>query len=207
MLHRLQYEQNRAFARGGPGRRARSRVRAPSSVEGPRVPSGPCAAACSAGSARRRTPRTLRRAAAPRLLSGQWSALLPARPGPRGGGLHARSVGPPDRGPPPRGRGTARSPLAGGHPAWLVRPLPSAASSTSGARRGFRAFVPSRCGGPRAAAAYRYPTVQPIVRTGHCTYTELKACRNASLRQTTRNGEPACDGAVWRVRSLESRVS
>ena len=57
--------------------------------------------ACSAGSARRRTPRTLRRAAAPRLLSGQWSALLPARPGPRGGlrggGLHARSVGPPDR--------------------------------------------------------------------------------------------------------------
>ena len=31
----------------------------------------------------------------------------PARPGPRGGGLHARSVWPPDRGPPPRGRGTA----------------------------------------------------------------------------------------------------
>ena len=140
MLHRLQYEQNRAFARGGP-------AAAPYSL-----------------------PRTL----APRGRVVYWSV---------------------------------RCCLLGRVPAWLVRPLPSAASSTSGARRGFRAFVPSRCGGPRAAAAYRYPTVQPIVRTGHCTYTELKACRNASLRQTTRNGEPACDGAVWRARSLESRVS
>ena len=65
MLHRLQYEQNRAFAAGGGAGPAQ--LLSPGTRGGPSEQDAAAPLpACSAGSARRRTPRTLRLAAGPR---------------------------------------------------------------------------------------------------------------------------------------------
>ena len=92
MLHRLQYEQNRAFARGGRAGPAPSQngfsLSLPRSESGrdfdlPRHShySGVISMVFQHSAS---GPGWLRR-------------CRPARPGPRGGGLHARSVGPPPR--------------------------------------------------------------------------------------------------------------